>query len=170
VQAGSAGKSEGVMITICGCEYKIARSTVRYVIESDGEALRVDSIPYLDVVEAERVFSKFAPLQADGLQEKVNKEMSLKIETVSEIPDFTPRGKWIELFEAAEKMSVGQVIRLTAENRKEATSAQANLQGSHSAGRPKSTLREKGYKFVTRTQAVNGRKDGQWYVFIKRTA
>ena len=94
----------------------------------------------------------------------------LKIETVQEMPDVFTTGKWNELFVAAEKMVIGQVIRITVENRKEAVSAQANLQGSHSfKGQNTNTLRNKGFRFSTRTRPVND-KDGQWFLFIKRIA
>lgn len=104
--------------------------------------------------------------------EKEEIEMSLKIEDVSEIPDFSQRGKWHELFERAENMKVDQVIRVQLNNRKECTSAQASLQAGHSdkSHRNSTSLRKLGYRFLTRTQPVNGSKDGQWYLYIKRIA
>lgn len=95
----------------------------------------------------------------------------MKIETVSEIPDFSSTGRWRELYEACEKMEVNQVIRLTVDNKADVRSAQASLQGSHgvsAGGKDRNTLRNRGYRFVTRTRPVNGKDDGQWHLFIKR--
>jgi len=95
----------------------------------------------------------------------------LKIDVVTEMPDFSSTGRWRELYEAAEKMEVDQVIRVELENKADVRSAQASLQGSHgvaSGGKDRNTLRNRGFRFATRSRSVNGKDDGKWYLFVKR--
>jgi hypothetical protein len=95
----------------------------------------------------------------------------MKIEYVSDVPAFYLNvGKWRELYETAERMTVGQVIRVEVNNQVEARSAQASLQGAHGkkdTDAVKETLRGRGYRFLTRTRPV-GSKEGKWYLYVKR--
>jgi hypothetical protein len=158
-----------VILRIDGTEYEISKIDAQYLVKVGNKYEPVEPVPFISVSKTGRVSSDiYRPLvEVEESDKEMNNENT--IVKVSDMPE-GERGKWRILIQEAEKMDVGEIIRMTTVNRKDAASAQATLQGSHSSHRPKSSLRERGFRFVTKTQPVNGRKDGEWYLFVKRIA
>jgi hypothetical protein len=91
---------------------------------------------------------------------------TFKIDTVMEIPDFVSPGKWDELRNEIANMAVGQIVRVTLENRQDAQGAQSAVNSGSNNG--KYGMRSKGYYFMTRTRPMDNNKEGKWFLFIKR--
>ncbi len=97
----------------------------------------------------------------------------LKIEYVTDMPEFfqyNKGGKWKELKDVCKELSVGQVIRVPLENKRDAQSAQSAIQGSSGNGKgAKYSLRSLGLYFSTRTRPIDpSRLDGRWHIFVRR--
>ena len=92
----------------------------------------------------------------------------IKVEVVTDFPDYSPGGKWTEIFDAVKSMPVGQVRRFTLDNQQEVRSAQASINSN--SDHHVNPLKVMGYKVKTRTRPVNHEKTGAWHLFVKRVA